>query len=228
MLTRPAGAALLACMLALLPTGVRGDPRDLFWAGIRRIGIVLESIVKLGEGGADSGAIWIAEPGGGPPRAVTTEAGYAWPVLNARGDTIFALRGERAVRIDAATGTASPLPAGPPLRKLVGATPDGTVLAIAVDGPFGRPALIASDGKIALLPAPEDEAQRRHLAVLLSESRVYDGGRRLTVDRSSRSRRGFDVFLDGRNVSDCGSDACGQPALSADGRRVVFIRDARP
>jgi hypothetical protein len=226
MLTRRLAGATLAAAIALLPAAGNADPRDVFWAGVRRIGLVLESIGKLGEGDADAGAVWIADVAGGPPRAVTREGGYAWPVPDGRG-AIVALRGGRVVRIDAASGATTSLADGPPLRKLVGVAADGTVLAVADGGPLGRPALIEADGKVVLLPEPAEREQRRDLGVLLSESRLYDGGRRLTVDRTPGTRGGFDVYLNGQNLSRCGGDACGQPALSPDGRHVVFIRAAR-
>ncbi len=72
--------------------------------------------------------------------------------------------------------------------------------------------------------SPEEKTQVAHL---MQEARSYTGGIALVVDRSERGGRGFDVFLrtddDSYNLSDCGDDSCGQPSLSADRRRVLFI-----
>ena len=56
-------------------------------------------------------------------------------------------------------------------------------------------------------------------------------GRELRVERSARGGRGFDVFLVSgnvaRNLSDCGDDTCGQPSLSPQSQRALYIRAGR-
>ena len=79
------------------------------------------------------------------------------------------------------------------------------------------------------MPATEEE--KRALARLMQDARAYDGGETLTVDRSQRGGRGFDVFLRvagiTHNLSDCGDDYCQQASLAPDRRRALFVRMSR-
>ncbi len=66
---------------------------------------------------------------------------------------------------------------------------------------------------------------------MLQEARTYVGDKNLSVRRSERGGRGFDVFLEfgGEmfNLSDGGDDRCGQASLSPDFRKALFVRQPR-
>ena len=224
--------ALLLAALTTVPTEASGQGLDFFWAIVEQLGHRLKSVGSLGEGGTDEGQVWMVELGTGERRALTQESDFSWPVLGRDEVTVYALRLGQLVRLD--PGAGDPIPLGPSggIEKLVGVAADGTILAILREGRPGRPALIAPDGSVTALPLPETPDEKRNIAILLSENRAFSGDRRLVVDRAENvpdpRRRGFDVYLvsDGvrRNLSQCGSDSCGQPSMSPAGDRVLYIR----
>ncbi len=116
-------------------------------------------------------------------------------------------------------------------RKLLGHELDGSVLGLVRQAGETQPAEIAPDGAVWVGPAPVTEEEKRALARLMQDARAYSGGETLTVDRSQRGGRGFDVFLPAagttHNLSDCGDDACQQAPLASDGRRAFFVRMPR-
>jgi hypothetical protein len=217
---------LAACLVIVLSSGGRAAEPSVreFWQLLEQIGAVLVSVSSLGEGEVHEGAIWLTDLATGRRHAVAPEPIYAYPVLEADG-ALVALSNHNLVRIDGATGQARTIASDVHLRKLIGVAPDGTILALADEGALGRPALVSPSGEVSLSAAPDSRKERRDVAILNNESRAYVGDRGLIVDRSDH---GFDVFLmtagGRRNLTNCGTDACGQPALSNDGRQVVYIR----
>lgn len=197
---------------------------------LAQLQLTLEKISSLGDSGIEAGQLWVVElrdhGSTGTPRRLGAADDLAWPVAGRQ--RIFAIQGQRAVEMT--TGEPQPLgPAGIHWHKLVGVVPDGTLLGITVDAEGApRLATLLPDGTLKSQPA--DTRDQVLLATLLQESRSYTGGRTLQVDRPV-SGQGFDVFLtvagETHNVSECRGDACGQPSLSADGKRVVFIREPR-
>jgi len=189
----------------------------------------LKNIGSLGEGGASQGRIFVAQLGtpSQAARPLSADADLSWPVVSPDG-TVYALRDGQLGRLDAAGKF---LPVGPRQErwmKLIGVGSDGSVLGLMTAPPFGRPAMLVK-GTLEIGPAPTTPELRRQQGVLIQESREYDGGRQVRVARSERGGRGFDVYYSrsglGRvNVSDCGDDLCGQPSLSPDGSRILFVR----
>lgn len=232
---RAMGLALTAAV-SLSSFAAEEDTPSLFWRGIEQLNQLMISISSLGEGGTEQGAIWQVDLQTGARRPLTRGGGFAWPVFGGDDATVYALHGRQLLRLRA--DRADPIrlqPAGA-LRKLVGVAPDGTLLAILDEGRLGRPALITPEGDLTALPQPETRDEKRHLAILLGESRAYTGDRQLVVDRATVAAlhrpKGFDVYLvtpDGRrNLSECGSDPCGQPSMSLAGDRVLYIRGSGP
>ena len=155
----------------------------------------------------------------------------SWPVLAPDGTTVFALRGRQLVRFGVSVPNDAPVGPEADWLKLMGVGPDGVVLGFMAGRPRAHPALATASGELRLLPQPETPDELRNVSLLLQENRTYADGRELRVERSTRGGRGFDVFLVAggmvRNLSDCGDDACGQPSLSPDGQRALYIRAAR-
>jgi hypothetical protein len=179
-----------------------------------------------------NGEIWVAASDGSERHRLTDRVGYTWPVFTPDGEAVLALRGASLVRIEPGTAVPVPFAEDTPLNKLLGARPDGSVVGIVPEGPFGRLATVAPSGSVTLLPAPATQEEKRLMATLLGESRAYLNDRKLFVDRADfedRTRRGFDVYIEtakGRlNLSRCETAACGQPSLSPKGDRVAYIRD---
>jgi hypothetical protein len=116
--------------------------------------------------------------------------------------------------------------------KLFGVTADGDILGMIHEGDESRLAIRHANGRITLPPAPRSDEELKFISILEQENRVYDGNRTLYMERSARGGRGFDIFLktgqmERINLSDCGDDRCGQPSLSPDFRRVLYIRKSR-
>lgn len=228
--------ACLALLLGAAP--VPAHPQrtlsDVVWTILDGLGITTAPVGQLGEGGAERGEIWVAASDGSERQRLTEQAEYAWPVFTADGKAVLALRGAALVRIEPGDAVPVTLAEGTPLTKLLAARPDGLVIGVVPEGPFGRLATVAPDGAVALLPASATREEKRLMAALLGESRAYSDGRKLLVDRADyegqdRTRRGFDVYIEtakGRlNLSRCETAACGQPSLSLQSDRVAYIRD---
>ena len=180
-----------------------------------------------------AGTIWIAEVDLQRVAPATSDDGYRSPIFSPAGNLI-ALKGDRVVRVgpDGAT----------PVQRLSGAVklvgfdgrhPDRVV--VLRDSP-SAPLVVLSLETGALTPLPYDaasEAHQRMLAQIRSAQRVY-GTTRVFVKTESKpglSRRieWTDVYVQRgdaapRNVSSCDGTSCAQPALSADGRRVAFVK----
>jgi hypothetical protein len=216
-------------MLSWVSASAADEPTgSVFWRLLRQTGVILETIASLGEGGAQRGAVWLAETNGHAERELMADPIYSHPVLDRGNAAVVALRGDDIVRFDIASQQLQVVASDVHVKTLIGIA-DGILLAILAEGPLGRLAMISPAGQISALPAPKTEEELRTVAFLGNESRVYAGGRGLIVDRSDQ---GFDVFLvtgdDRRDVSNCGKDACGQPAMSDDAKQIVYIRSPNP
>ncbi|TCL67175.1 hypothetical protein [Rhizobium sp. BK251] len=194
--------------------------------------MVLDSIGSLGGGSTDGGELWTADldPEGRPSelRRVGDLDDVSWPVIGADGTSYLALRGGKVVRLDADGAVVAVLAEVDDWRKLFGERSDGSILGlIRRDGEM-RPALLVADGTVEVGPAPSTDEEKRALARLTQDARAYSDGRVMTVDRSARGGRGFDVFLKAQgsvvNLTDCGDDYCGQASLAPGKRRLVFVR----
>jgi hypothetical protein len=198
-----------------------------FWAGIDYLGLIFKAVGSLG-GGADRGQIWIVDLATGTRRQASNANDFSWPVLAHDRSTIFALRGRQVVRLTASGDGVVQVGPEADWRKLVGVDASDDVLGFVAGRPRAYPALLTGKGELLLLPQPETEQERARVSMLLQENLAYADGSQLTVTRSQRGGRGYDVNLvtDGtvKNLSDCGDDACGQPSLSPDGKYVLYIR----
>jgi hypothetical protein len=213
------------------------EPATGFYASLTGyFGMILESIGSLGgASGGVAGELWVVDLDAlGQPverRRIGELSELSWPVAGADGTTYLALRGGSVVRLDADGAVSAVVTESGNWRKLLGQRPDGTVLGLVRENGETRPAQIAPDGTVWIGAAAAGEEERRALARLMQDARAYEGGRTLTVDRSERGGRGFDVYLSisgiTHNLSDCGDDTCQQAAMSPDGSRVLFVRASR-
>ncbi len=201
--------------------------KQVFWAGIAQIGLIFKALGSLG-GGVDRGQVWIVDLAKSEQHQIGSAEALAWPVLGPDSSAIFALRGGQLVRVTLRNGEIVPVGTRAGWRKLVGVDRENNVLGFVTGRPRAQPAVMTSQGELRLLPQPETDEERERVSFLLQEDRAYIDGRRLTVKRSMRGGRGYDISLvsDGaeKYLSDCGDDACGQPSLSLDGRYVLYVR----
>jgi hypothetical protein len=184
-----------------------------------------------------TGEIWIADLTTGRTTPVATNGRYRSPIVLPDG-SILALRGEAIVRFSGNSGDGSVLQTVQGINKLVGvnANDPGRVLAVIESG-AGRPMpaiLSLDDGSVSLLPINwNSEDDIRTLAHLRGWERDY-GDMTVSVQRVQASgfggtREWQDVFLvrpgkSAVNVTSCDGIDCGQPSLSPDRSRIVFIK----
>lgn len=197
-----------------------------FWAGLGQINMLFNRAGSLASS-ATRGAVWRVDLATGRRQRIGTTDTLSWPVAAARDGPVFALRGRQLVRL-AADGTEAPVGDDGAWRKLLGTQPDGRVFGFVVSEPRARPALLAHDHAIHVLPAPDGDEERQREAFALQEERDYADGTHLVVRRSERGGEGFDIYLikgnTQRNMTDCGNDRCGQPSLTSDGLAMLYIR----
>ena len=161
------------------------------------------------------------------------------PIFLADNDSLLALSGEQIVKIVISTGEMSQLRTVPGVQKLDGIaadSPDHVLLLRDLDGD-NCPAVAVvtlSSCQLEVLPyAGEDDLTA--LAYLKDWNRQYDSGdTRLEIKPKTKTLNGntvewTDVWLklknkDSVNVSRCDGSNCGQPAVSADRKFVLFIR----
>jgi len=185
----------------------------------------------------EPGNIWMAAADKGTAKALTTDGGYTSPIFSPDG-RVYALKGGTLVRLPQETGAGVAVHKVPGAVKLVGfdgANADDLVLLL--DAPrAGSPLGVLSLKSGRVTPLPYDaasEEQRRMLAQIRGQEREYGT---TSVYTKTESRRGLarslqwtDVYVRRgtaapRNVSTCDGVSCVQPALSPDGRGVVFIK----
>ena len=229
-------AAALVLSIAAVTTG-----ETLLEKLLRVAGLTAAPARTRGTAAASApGNIWVAPTDNGTPKALTTDGGYTSPIFSPDG-RVYALRGGAVVRLPQETGGGVAVHQVRGALKLVGfdvKNPDDLVVLLDVSGtasPLG--VLSLTSGRVTPLPYDAaSEEQRRLVARIRSDERQYGTTGVYTNAESrrgaSRSLRGTDVYVRSgaaaaRNVSKCDGASCGQPALSPDGRRVVFIKPAR-
>jgi hypothetical protein len=213
---------------------ISGTAKGFFQQLIESLHVTFQRIGSLGESAVASGQIWSVEfdASGKPVKPIKISAAddLAWPVLGPSG-RIYAIQKGRIVQLGNDGRSITKVDKQKQWIKLFGVTEQGDVLGMIYENNESILASLRSDGKIRKHPTPASEEEEKRKSILEQENRAYAGDRSLYVERSTRGGRGFDVFLkkgeEVINVSDCGDDACGQPSLSPDFRRVLYVRKAR-
>lgn len=182
------------------------------------------------------GNIWLADVDSGSSRALTADGGYLSPVFAPDGRTVVALRGGVVVAIPRSGGSPRRIKAVNGALKIVGFdavnSQEIVILLNRVDSPLVS--LSLADGALQVLPfdsaSPEEQ---RLLGKIRNQDRVYDG---TSIYLGTERKEGLlrpvewtDIYLardsaPARNISQCDGLNCAQPALSADGRSIVFIK----
>jgi hypothetical protein len=167
------------------------------------------------------GDIWIVNVDRPVAQALTTDGGYGSPIFLPNGSALLALRSDTIVRLSLQGGKAVPVQKVP-----------GVLDAPAAGSPLAAVSL--QSGKATPLPfdASSDQ-ERRVLAQIRAQDRTYGDATVYTKTETkpglSRPVEWIDVFLrrgtaSPRNISACDGVNCVQPAMSADGKIVVFVK----
>jgi hypothetical protein len=224
------------------PPPVRSPAKESFWERVLRFSGVSANPSSLKGGGDEpaSGQVWIAELSTGERRKLTAAAGYRSPIFYPNGQDILAVQGDNAVRI-LASGAVTSQARVPGVVKLVGFNvdaPEEVLLLQASPQAAAVPARLSlRDGSVTPIPYdPQSNRDRQMIEHLRDWQRVY-GNSSIYIKRESRETRigtidVTNVFwkipsADPQNVSGCEAVSCGQPALSADGKRAVFVMAVR-
>jgi hypothetical protein len=183
-----------------------------------------------------AGNIWLVNVDGGMARALTSDGAYRSPIFQPDGAGILAVRAGSIVRVPL-QGRSTVVVKSPGVVNLVGVDATSpTEVIVLVDGSPSTPIASLSLQSGAITPLPYDaasEPQRRMLAQIRAQERTYGDTsiytRTQTKAGLTRPVEWTDVFISRggippRNVSNCDGTTCVQPALSPDGRRIVFIR----
>jgi len=253
-LVRIALAAALACTIAGQTQSTAGQtpptkakktaapppPKETFWEwALRFSGISANPNTLKGAGDEPlSGQVWVADLPSGTRRKITPDSGYRSPVYFPNGSDILALQAGYVVRISSGGDKPAKLYKIAGVTKLVGFSLGGGAEALALtedDAGHVSPArLSVNTGAITPLPYdPQSSRDRQMLEHLQDWQRSY-GDTVVYVKRESRQALSgtvevSNIFLkypgrDPQNVSGCDLASCGQPSLSPDGNRVLFIK----
>ncbi|OPY76446.1 MAG: hypothetical protein A4E65_03185 [Syntrophorhabdus sp. PtaU1.Bin153] len=197
--------------------------------------VTFENIGSLGDAVIESGQIWSVDldVSGKPaePRRVSAASNLEWPVFDRMNQIIYAIQQNRVVRLSGDGQSLTEVDEQKQWIKLFGVTEHGDILGMTSEKGEKVLAVLHADGKTTLSSDSKSDKEQQRKSILEQENRTYAGNRSLYVERSARGGRGFDVFLKVEykvtNLSDCGDDRCGQPSLSPDFRRVLYIRKSR-
>lgn len=221
-------------------TGVPPQSRETLWQwALRFSGVSANpSTLKGADDEPFAGQVWTADLQSGATRKITTDDGYRSPVFYPNGADILALQGADVVRISSGGGEPAKLYHIPGITKLVGfGLDDPDHVLILNEDPQGHSAvsrLSLKTGALAPLPYdPQSSRDREMLEGLQGWQRTY-GAATLYVKRESRQTLSGTVERsnvlvksanqDPLNISKCDTTDCGQPSLSPDGVRVLFIK----
>lgn len=209
--------------------------KSFFTMLIDYFNLTFEAFGSLGDSAVDAGQLWSVEiDASGRPseaRRIGSFDNLAWPVVGPDGSTIYALQQGQIVRLGEDGQSTETIKSDARWVKLIGVTEDESVLGFVYEGSETKPAILAKDGDIRVSQSPLSDENQKRKSCLLQEARTYVGDKNLSVRRSERGGRGFDVFLEfgGEvfNLSDGGDDRCGQASLSPDFRKALFVRQPR-
>jgi hypothetical protein len=237
---------LALLLLAQSPSQPSQRPKETFWQKVLRLtGISAMPSTSKGLRPEETagGDLWVATADGASRLRLTRDGGYQSPIFDAEGGAVLALHEGKLVRVSTA-GFLDPEPlfAVPEVVRLIGVDREApgqvVVLTRTAEGATGLGLLDLKDPRdrqVHSLGTGATAAEVKDAVAKLARwDRTWQVGEpprgvSLTVRAAGR---GSDVLCqsDGAaavDVSRCAGDRCGQPALSADGRKVVFVR-ARP
>src|SRR5450631_2898268 len=202
------------------------------------IGIPADSgALKGSDDPLEAGEVWLVDVAGGKPRQLTRTADFRSPIFLPGGSEVLALRGNDVVRLSGPADAPRKLATVKGAAKLLGCStsdPDQVLLLATQSGGDELSVLSISTGRLSRIPF--DRTSRKDgelMAYLNGWDRSYPSGSLYVQRRTQETLAGVvewqDVFFQSgngaaTNISRCDATNCGQPSLSSDARRVVFIK----
>jgi len=190
-----------------------------------------------GEEFETGGEIWISNIKAETLQKLGRENGFRSPIFGPKDQEVLAVKAGVLWQLSLQNGAASKLHQVAGLTKLVGIDRQDSdkILVLIKRGSTTVPALLSlATGAVTEIPYdPNSPNDRKLLNHLKDWERVYGDiavyPRTQTRDSVTGTVEWQDVFLKRDdvaplNVSRCDGANCGQPSLSADGMKVVFIR----
>jgi hypothetical protein len=183
--------------------------------------------------------IWLVNLSLRTRQRLTWEGGFHSPIFAPKDEAVLALRGERLTRIAVSGVEPEELFSVENVIKLVGISRDNpdTILILIEKESAPLPVvgtLSIMSGRVTDIPYDRQSSKDlRMLDHLMGWERVYDGTTIFVRDGIDPADIPYgletNVFLkqgdaDAVNLSGCKGLPCGQPALSHDGRTLVFIK----
>lgn len=183
------------------------------------------------------GEIWISNVKAGTLQKLSQENGFRSPIFGPNDEAVLAVKDGFIWQVSLQTGAASKLHEVAGLTKVVGIDRDDAnkILVLIKRGSTTAPSLLLlTTGAIAEISynanSPNDRKLLNHLKGwerVYGDTMVYP--RAQTRESVTGTVEWQDVFLKKDdaapvNVSRCDGANCGQPSLSGDGSKVVFIR----
>jgi hypothetical protein len=232
--------AVLLCISLTMP--LQGGESDSFLRTLLRVtGISANPSEMKGPSDADTGDIWVIDLAQLAQSQVTQGGGYRSPVFLPGGVDILALKGNDIVRIRVRGGKEVKLYTIEGIIKLVGFNTenDDQVLMLREkeDGMPSVGFVSLKSGQVINLPYDgQSISDRSILDHITGWERIYGDttvyvDSTTTTDRMGRYREWTNVYIKSKgkdeNLSKCQQINCGQPSLSPDRRKVVFIKSER-
>jgi hypothetical protein len=229
----------MAVILLLALCFPEGSFADSFWDDLLRFfGISASPAQMKGiESALNDGEIWIASLEDGDRKALTTKAGYRWPIFHPHGSSLLVLHGEDIIRITLTDPmTVETLFRNPNVEKLVGfdrQDPERVLVVMAGATPT-LAVMDLRDGRVSRITLDtESDRGITMLAHIRGQDRTYDDIELFVGTESARRMSGViewtDVFIqrgDAKPVDVSCSDGtdCGQPSLSFNKKAVLYIK----
>lgn len=186
---------------------------------------------------AAGGEIWLADIKTNSVRKLSNDSGFHSPIFSDGDRAILAIKNGALFRLSLADGASEELHPVANLIKLVGTDRDDfdKILVLLERTHTPRVALLSlATGTITEVTYDSNSADDRKLVQHLKGwEHVYGETKIFCQAQTRESPAGAiewnDVFLKRGdaspiNISRCEGDICGQPALSHDGSKVVFVR----
>jgi len=227
--------SLVACGTLLLCPYVTAD--GLLNKLLRITGISATPSQQKAPGEEATGEIWISNVETGTRQKLGHENGFRSPIFGPKDEAVLAVKGGALWRVSLQTGAASKIHQIAGLTKLVGIDrhdSDKILVLIKADSTTEPALLSLATGAIAQISydanSPNDRKLLNHLKGwerVYGDTMVYP--RAQTRESVTGTVEWQDVFLKKDdaapvNVSRCDGANCGQPSLSGDETKVVFIR----
>ncbi|MGR8932717.1 MAG: hypothetical protein ACU836_19025, partial [Gammaproteobacteria bacterium] len=202
---------------------------------LRFTGISVSPTQTRGNDHDYEGDIWLAELGDGrvlTSRQITRGKYYRTPIWIPGGTSFVTMKGSELVRIDSESDVETPWHGLTLNTALIGfAKDDSNTMLIRKDTVVEILSLASSQVAVAEVPYDQNNQKDRDaLDRLISQTREYSFGKIFVDDSRERSGRGYKTLntirietANGETILVRCDSICGQPALSEDGRRLLYV-----